>query len=118
MAQIEDEPVGWHRQIADFERRIVEHKGRIACEGASFGSLQVLHFMEQTWRAGASKGEPCNTVSLPRAVALPTHEDKNLINRNSNPQANCKSAHGKVLAGHGLAGGAHGRPGYAYAGLR
>lgn len=53
MAQIEDEPVGWHRQIADFERRIVEHKGRIACEGASFGSLQVLNFMEQTlesWR--------------------------------------------------------------------
>ena len=53
MAQIEDEPVGWHRQIADLGRRIVEQKGRIACEGASFGSLEVLHFMEQTlesWR--------------------------------------------------------------------
>jgi hypothetical protein len=59
MAQIEDEPVGWHRQIADFERRIVEHKGRIACEGASFGSLQVLNFdVGELARAKVSPATP------------------------------------------------------------
>ena len=53
MAQIEDEPARWELQIADLERRIVEQNGRISREGASFGSLEVLHLLEQTlesWR--------------------------------------------------------------------
>ena len=53
MEPIADEPARWELQIADLERRIVEQRRRIACEGASFGSLEVLHFMEQTlesWR--------------------------------------------------------------------
>ena len=48
MAQIEDESARCDLQIADLERRIVEQKSRIANEGASFGSLEVLQFMEQT----------------------------------------------------------------------
>ena len=48
-----DEAARWALQIADLERRIAEQKRRIANEGAAFGSLQVLQFMEQTlesWR--------------------------------------------------------------------
>jgi len=48
MEPIADEPARWDLQIADLERRIVEQKRRVECEGAGFGSLEVLHFMEQT----------------------------------------------------------------------
>ena len=34
--------------IADLERRILDTTGRVAFEPGVFGSLQVLHFMEQT----------------------------------------------------------------------
>ncbi len=54
MTEIENEAARWDVQIADLESRITEQKRRIAGEGASFGSLEVLHFMEQTlesWRA-------------------------------------------------------------------
>ncbi len=53
MEPIEDEATRWNVQIADLERRIFEQKRRVECEGANFGSLEVLHFMEQTlesWR--------------------------------------------------------------------
>jgi hypothetical protein len=53
MAQIEDEAARLDEQIIDLERRIVEQKSRVAREGGAFGSLEVLHFMEQTlasWR--------------------------------------------------------------------
>jgi hypothetical protein len=53
MESIADEPARWELQIADLERRIVEQKRRVSSEGASFGSLEVLHVMEQTlesWR--------------------------------------------------------------------
>jgi len=53
MAQIEDEAARRDLQIADLERRVVEQNRRIASEGGAFGSLEVLHFMEQTlesWR--------------------------------------------------------------------
>ena len=39
--------------IADLERRILDTTSRVAFEPGAFGSLQVLHFMEQTledWR--------------------------------------------------------------------
>ena len=39
--------------ITDLERRISDTTSRVACEPGAFGSLQVLHFMEQTledWR--------------------------------------------------------------------
>ena len=48
MEPIEDEQARWELQIADLERRIVEQKSRVAREGGAFGSLEVLHFMEQT----------------------------------------------------------------------
>jgi hypothetical protein len=34
--------------ITDLERRILDTTSRVAFEPGAFGSLQVLHFMEQT----------------------------------------------------------------------
>lgn len=53
MEPIADELARRDLQIADLERRVVDQKRRIASEGAGFGSLEVLRFMEQTlasWR--------------------------------------------------------------------
>jgi hypothetical protein len=53
MTQFEDEAARRDLQIADLQRRVVDQKWRIASEGAGFGSLEVLRFMEQTlesWR--------------------------------------------------------------------
>ena len=48
MEPTKDELAQLELRITDLERRISDTTSRVAFEPGAFGSLQVLHFMEQT----------------------------------------------------------------------